>query len=157
MNQTHNGFALILALIMTTIIMSLVAILLVSSPIFDNENISQIEKIKASELARLNLENFIDSYSNCTSWALLFNNATNNATTAEDKFCAASSGVEINKIKVKRGANYNFYLDGAEPPTYMISCAWLKKEKPDAKKPVATKAIKYSCTGNLTIQSYRRF
>ena len=153
MNQTHNGFALILALIMTAVIMSLVAVLLVSSPIFDNENTSQIKKIKASELARLNLENFINRNNNCTSWASLFN-ATNNATTAADKFCAASSGLGINELKkVNRGEdyNYNFYLDGAATPSYIISCAWLKKG------PVATRAIKYSCTGNLTIQSYRRF
>jgi hypothetical protein len=152
MNQTHNGFALILALIMTAVIMSLVAVLLVSSPIFDNENISQIEKIKASELARLNLENFISRNNNCTSWASQFN-TTNNATTAEDRFCAASSGLGMNEIeKVNRGANYNFYLDGAALPRYIISCAWLKKGKP-----VETRAIKYSCAGNLTIQSYRRF
>jgi hypothetical protein len=155
MIQSREGFALVLALIMTAVVMSLLAVLLISSPIFDNTNTSKIEKIKASDLARLNLENFINIY-NCDNLTTLFNAASN--ITAEDKFCAASSGIEIDKIKkVKGEANYNFYMEKTDPPTYIISCAWLKRGSP-----VATKTIKYSCEGNSTIKnliinSYRRY
>jgi hypothetical protein len=119
-------------------------------PVFNTQNVNTINKIKSSDLARLNLEKFIKDYSNCTSWNTTFQPIVYNNTL--DSFCknAASNFTFSGNLRGWRNSTFNFYLDN----TKLLSCAWAGNNTPRS-----TRSIEYSCSfdGNLSVRKFNKY